>query len=41
MVKLQEISINWVHGCFQLADVLTKYGSSTSALVEVLKKDCL
>ena len=41
MVKLQEISINWVHGSFQLADALTKYGASTSVLVEVLKKGCL
>ena len=41
MVKLHEISINWVHGSFQLADALTKYGTSTSVLVEVLKKVCL
>ena len=41
MVKLQEISINWVHGSFQLADALTKYGASTSVLIEVLKKGCL
>ena len=41
MVKLQEISINWVHGSFQLADALTKYDASTSILVEVLKKGCL
>ena len=38
MVKLNEISIEWVDGRFQLADSLTKAGASRDTLLDVLEK---
>ena len=38
MVKLKEVSIEWVDGRFQLADSLTKTGASRDTLLDVLEK---
>ena len=38
MVKLKEVSIEWVDGPFQLADSLTKTGASRDTLLDVLEK---
>ena len=38
MVKLKEVSTEWVDGRFQLADSLTKTGASTDTLLDVLEK---
>ena len=36
MVNLSEISLHWVDGKNQLADVMTKRGASPDALLKVL-----
>ena len=38
MVKLKEVSIEWVDGRFQLANSLTKTGASKDTLLDVLEK---
>ena len=38
MVKLKEVSIEWVDGRFQLPDSLTKTGASRDTLLEKNQK---
>ena len=41
MVSVKEISVNWVPGKLQLADVMTKRGASPDVLLDVLRNSSL